>query len=568
VGKMVRDPNNPLLPNWKHIPIGYNGRSSSIVVSQTTFHRPWGQIKPADSESPVFSPSRNMDFELEVGFITCKENKLGEPVSTVDADNYIYGLCLLNDLSARDIQTWEYQPLGPFLGKSFCTSISPWIVSMEALEPFRCASPTPTVPQLPYLCGAENRNLDIELFAYLKPKNSAEEYLICSTNFKYMYWSMNQQVAHLTSNGTNIKVGDLYGSGTVSGKTPTSFGSMLELCWKGTKPLTLPNGDTRVFLQDHDEIILRGHCAMLCFPQLKNLLRLLPFLFVLLQNCQSLFYYPSKLVFSTPEKLSENIPNTVVKEDTLIWESKKSGEKYETQYWKIYPKNTSKQGRGGLLQLHGNAENLTTHAWSVAWLAQHGFTIFAFDYPGYGKSTGKPTAENTVETAVQMFSFVKQTEANLPICVVGQSLGGAVSIPMLLSSAKDFQKVKGIFLDSTFSSYEGVAYEKLKNVWLTWAFSKPLSFLLDDTYAPATLISQISQNEKTQLSNIPMISFHNPLDPVVPYVEGWKLFEILPFQKKQFVESNSDHAGVLNEECSSLDCKTALAFLQQNCLSL
>jgi fumarylacetoacetase len=260
VGKMVRDPNNPLLPNWKHIPIGYNGRSSSIVVSQTTFHRPWGQIKLADSDVPVFSPSRNMDFELEVGFITCKENKLGEPVSTVEADNYIYGLCLLNDLSARDIQTWEYQPLGPFLGKSFCTSISPWIVSMEALEPFRCASPTPTVPQLPYLCGAENRNLDIELFAYLKPKNSAEEYLICSTNFKHMYWSMNQQVAHLTSNGTNIKVGDLYGSGTVSGKTPTSFGSMLELCWKGTRPLTLPNGETRVFLQDHDEIILRGHC--------------------------------------------------------------------------------------------------------------------------------------------------------------------------------------------------------------------------------------------------------------------------------------------------------------------
>jgi fumarylacetoacetase len=260
VGKMVRDPNNPLLPNWKHIPIGYNGRSSSVVVSGTHFRRPWGQIKPADSEVPMFAPSKNMDFELEVGFITCKENALGVSVSTTEADEYIYGLCLLNDLSARDIQTWEYVPLGPFLGKSFCTSISPWIVSMEALEPFRCAGPTPTVPQLAYLQGAANKNLDLNLSAHLKTSSSSEEYLICSTNFKYMYWNMNQQVAHLTSNGTNVQIGDLYGSGTVSGKDPSSFGSMLELCWKGTKPLELPNGEKRVFLQDNDEIILRGYC--------------------------------------------------------------------------------------------------------------------------------------------------------------------------------------------------------------------------------------------------------------------------------------------------------------------
>jgi fumarylacetoacetase len=277
VGKMLRDPNNPLLPNWKHIPIGYNGRSSSVVVSDTNYTRPWGQIKPPNSEVPVFSPSQKMDFELEIGFITCKENNLGVSVSTQEAEDYIFGLCLLNDLSARDIQGWEYQPLGPFLGKSFCTSISPWIVPLEALQDFKCAGPTPSVEQLPHL-KSENCNLDIHLTAHLKMESSTEEFLLCKTNFKHMYWNMNQQLAHLTSNGTNIQIGDLYGSGTISGKEPNSYGSLLELSWNGSQPIEFPNGEKRKFLEDGDEVTLRGYCekdgVKIGFGELKN--KLLP----------------------------------------------------------------------------------------------------------------------------------------------------------------------------------------------------------------------------------------------------------------------------------------------------
>jgi fumarylacetoacetase len=208
VGSMFRDPKNALLPNWKHLPVGYHGRPSSIVVSGTPIHRPKGQLKPVESEPPIFSPSRKLDFELEVAFLTCTETKLGHPISTKDVEENIFGFVLFNDWSARDIQQWEYVPLGPFLGKNFGSTISPWIVTMDALEPFRVAGPEQHPHVLPYLSYEGNKNFDIRLEVLIQPNNS-EPTTVCRSNFKYMYWNVNQQLAHHTVNGCNIQVGDL-----------------------------------------------------------------------------------------------------------------------------------------------------------------------------------------------------------------------------------------------------------------------------------------------------------------------------------------------------------------------
>ncbi len=258
VGKMFRDPANALLPNWKHLPVGYHGRASSIVVSGVDFHRPKGQIKPADAENPYFSATKQLDFELEMAFIVNKNTEMGDSVSTKDAKDAIFGMVIFSDWSARDIQSWEYVPLGPFLGKNFCSSISPWVVTLEALEPYKTASPKQEPAVLDYLkFEGENENIDIQLQVYLQPENSAEN-LISSSNYKYMYWNMAQQLAHHTVNGCNLEVGDMYASGTISGPEKSSFGSMLELTWRGTEPLKLSDGTERKFIEDGDTIIMRG----------------------------------------------------------------------------------------------------------------------------------------------------------------------------------------------------------------------------------------------------------------------------------------------------------------------
>ena len=257
VGKMFRDPANALLPNWKHLPVGYHGRASSIVVSGINFHRPKGQMKPADAEKPIFGASKQLDFELEMAFVLNKNTEIGESISTQEAEDAIFGMVIFNDWSARDIQSWEYVPLGPFLGKNFCSSISPWVVTLEALEPFRTASPKQEPEVLDYLKFEGDKNFDINLEVYLQPENG-EENLICKSNYKYMYWNMTQQLAHHTINGCNVEVGDLYASGTISGNEPNSFGSMLELTWRGQNPLKLSDGSERKFIEDHDTIIMRG----------------------------------------------------------------------------------------------------------------------------------------------------------------------------------------------------------------------------------------------------------------------------------------------------------------------
>lgn len=259
VGTMFRDPANALLPNWKHLPVGYHGRASSICVSGHSFHRPKGQQKPADSEVPVFGPSKLLDIELETAFIIGKETQMGQSVSTAAADDYIFGMVLFNDWSARDIQTWEYVPLGPFLAKNFASTISPWIVTLEALEPFRTKGYVQDPEVLPYLKYEGEKNLDIKLDVFLKPKDG-EENLLITSNYKYMYWTMEQQLAHHTVNGCNIRVGDMLASGTISGPQPHEFGSMLELTWRGTKPVKLKDGSERKFVNDYDSIIIRGHC--------------------------------------------------------------------------------------------------------------------------------------------------------------------------------------------------------------------------------------------------------------------------------------------------------------------
>jgi fumarylacetoacetase len=259
VGKMFRDPANALLPNWLHIPVGYHGRSSTIVPSGIPVHRPMGQTLPNGETSPVFGPSRLIDFELETAFITTDANVMGENIPVHEAEDYIFGMVLLNDWSARDIQKWEYVPLGPFLAKNFASSISPWIVTMDALEPFRTKGPKQDPTPLPYLQQKGKHTYDINLEVAICPENG-EENIVSKTNFKYMYWSMCQQLAHHTSNGCRVNSGDMMGSGTISGPTPDSFGSMLELTWGGKNPIKLTDGTERKFINDNDTVILKGFC--------------------------------------------------------------------------------------------------------------------------------------------------------------------------------------------------------------------------------------------------------------------------------------------------------------------
>lgn len=259
VGTMFRDPNNALLPNWLHIPVGYHGRSSSIVPSEISVHRPQGQTLPKGAEEPVFGPSKRIDFELEMAFITTTGNPMGEPIPVDEAEDYIFGMVLFNDWSARDIQKWEYVPLGPFLAKSFASSMSPWIVTLDALEPYRVESPEVVKPQFPYLQTSGKKSFDIDLEVFITPENG-EDNKIAHSNFKHMYWNISQQLAHHTINGCPINSGDLMGSGTISGPTPDSYGSMLELSWNGTKPIKLSDGSARTFIEDNDTVTLKGHC--------------------------------------------------------------------------------------------------------------------------------------------------------------------------------------------------------------------------------------------------------------------------------------------------------------------
>jgi len=254
VGKMFRDPANALLPNWKHLPVGYHGRASSIMVSGTNFHRPKGQTRPDDAAPPVFGPTQRLDFELEVAAIVGQPTRLGQTVGTEAAEDHIFGFVLLNDWSARDIQKWEYVPLGPFLAKNFFSSISPWVVTPEALEPFRMAGPKQIPEVLPYLTCTGYHHFDLPLEVSLKPAGMNSPVVISQSNFKYLYWSVAQQLAHHTVNGCNLNAGDLLASGTISGPMPDSFGSMLELTWGGQNPMAMPDGTTRKFIQDGDMV--------------------------------------------------------------------------------------------------------------------------------------------------------------------------------------------------------------------------------------------------------------------------------------------------------------------------
>ena len=259
IGSMFRDPSNPLLPNWKHIPVGYHGRASSIIVSGIDIYRPKGQVLLPKKKTPSFQLSSRVDFELEMGFVIGKNSNLGESISTSEAEDYIFGKVLFNDWSARDIQKWEYVPLGPFLGKSFASSMSPWVVTLEALDLFRIDGPEQNPKVLPYLQYKGLKNYDINLEVAIHPDNSKES-IVSSSNFKYMYWNMSQQLAHHTINGCNLNIGDLMASGTISGKDKGSYGSMLELSWGGKKPVILDDGNSRVFINDNDTVIMRGYC--------------------------------------------------------------------------------------------------------------------------------------------------------------------------------------------------------------------------------------------------------------------------------------------------------------------
>jgi fumarylacetoacetase len=259
VGKMFRDPENALLPNWLHIPVGYHGRASSIVVSGTNIHRPKGQLMPKDATVPVFGESKLLDFELEMAFITCKATKLGDSLTTEQAKEHIFGMAIFNDLSARDIQKWEYVPLGPYLGKSFGSVISPWIVTMDALEPFAVEGYKQEDPKrLPYLNYEGNHNYDIHLEVALQPEGK-KAHTICTSNYKYMYWNMLQQLTHQSINGCNINVGDVYASGTISGPSEGEYGSMLELSWAGKNTIQFPDGTERKFMQDNDTCIMKAY---------------------------------------------------------------------------------------------------------------------------------------------------------------------------------------------------------------------------------------------------------------------------------------------------------------------
>jgi fumarylacetoacetase len=261
VGTMFRGADNALQPNWLHLPVGYHGRSSSIVVSGAGVRRPMGQYKPADADRPVFGASRSMDFELEMGFFVGPGNPLGEPIPIAEAADHIFGMVLVNDWSARDIQAWEYVPLGPFLGKSFATSISPWVVTMDALEPFRCPGPPQTDPApLDYLRTPDDRAYDIRLEVLLQSSRMSAPEVIATSNHRYLYWNVCQQLAHHTVNGCNARPGDLYASGTISGPERRQRGSMLELGWRGAEPIRLGNGEERSFLADGDTVVMRGWC--------------------------------------------------------------------------------------------------------------------------------------------------------------------------------------------------------------------------------------------------------------------------------------------------------------------
>lgn len=260
VGTMFRDPKNALLPNWKEMPVGYNGRASTVIVSGQDVIRPSGQLKPNDTERPIFSACKRLDFELETAFVVGQPNTIGEPISVDNAWDHIFGMVLLNDWSARDIQKWEYVPLGPFNAKTFASQVSPWIVTLDALAPFKTACPTQDPVPLAYLREKnEDNSFDIHLSVELQPEGTDQATVICNTNFKYMYWSMAQQLTHHTITGCQVEVGDMMGSGTISGPTPESFGSMLELAWNATKPVALAGGESRTFIEDGDTVIMKGH---------------------------------------------------------------------------------------------------------------------------------------------------------------------------------------------------------------------------------------------------------------------------------------------------------------------
>ncbi|WP_253275647.1 fumarylacetoacetase [Persicobacter sp. CCB-QB2] len=259
VGKMFR-PDNPLMPNWRHMPVGYHGRASSIVTSGSEIMRPKGQVLPKGEEQPIFSPSRALDFELEMAFVVGKKTKMGESISVDQAREHIFGMVLFNDWSARDIQKWEYQPLGPFLGKSFASSMSPWVITMDALEPFRCAGPKQEPEVLDYLKERGHHHYDVNLSVEIRPGRYAELETVSRSNAKHLYWSISQQLAHQTVNGCNVNVGDIMASGTISGPTPDSCGSLLELTKGGQEPITFQDGQERTYLQDDDVVILRGFC--------------------------------------------------------------------------------------------------------------------------------------------------------------------------------------------------------------------------------------------------------------------------------------------------------------------
>ncbi|MGZ5004381.1 MAG: fumarylacetoacetase [Chthoniobacterales bacterium] len=258
VGTMLRGAENALMPNWKWLPVGYHGRASSIVISGTDVRRPCGQIKPPDATAPVFSPTKSLDYELETAFLIGPGNSLGQPIPIAETENHIFGLVLMNDWSARDVQAWEYQPLGPFLAKNFCTSISPWVVTLDALAPFRKPLPAQDPPPLDYLRAPNDFTYDINLEASLQTAQMAAPHVITRTNFLNLYWSIAQQLAHHAVGGCNLQPGDLLASGTISGPTEESRGCMLELTWRGANPLTLPNGETRKWLEDGDSLTIIG----------------------------------------------------------------------------------------------------------------------------------------------------------------------------------------------------------------------------------------------------------------------------------------------------------------------
>lgn len=263
VGSLFRDPKNALLPNWKHIPVGYHGRASSVVISGTPLHRPNGQTQKKTPEEPnpppSFGPCRLCDYELEMAFFTGPGNELGAPIDVKTAEDHIFGMVIMNDWSARDIQAWEYVPLGPFLAKNFGTTISAWVITMDALKPFTCNNYEQDPKPFPYLQHEDNFNFDINLTVAIKAPDQ-EPAIVTRSNFKHMYWTMKQQLAHHSVTGCPMRPGDLLGSGTISGPTPESYGSMLELSWKGSKTIDIGGGNTRKFLQDNDEVLMTGFC--------------------------------------------------------------------------------------------------------------------------------------------------------------------------------------------------------------------------------------------------------------------------------------------------------------------